>query len=271
VARPAARLPRWLAPLAALVTVAGAALWWAGRGGGTAAVAAIDAGVVDPAPLELAAVATLDVDSRPSGATGRVESPAGTIEIPATPARVEVPAGATLTVHLELAGHRPWRDDRVQAERGQVVLIRATLARARAALHVETEPPGAQVTLGGRLIGETPLRREDLDPGSGLPLVIQRPGYAAVRTTIDLQLERPVTVHEKLVAVQRFGTINLHVEDSWAKVYLGKKYLGESGPGLRLPVGRHRLELVNPPSGKRMTLVVEVDEHETHYYSARFP
>ena len=36
------------------------------------------------------------------------------------------------------------------------------------------------------------------------------------------------------------------VRDSWAQVYLGKRKIGTSPLDRKLPVGRHRLHLVNP-------------------------
>jgi hypothetical protein len=213
-------------------------------------------------------MATLEVESQPPGATGRV----GDLPIPPTPSRVEIPAGVPLTVTLDLAGHRTWIDEGVQATPGQVVKIRADLVPARAELHVLTEPAKATVTLGGKLIGETPLDRVDLEPREDVEVVIAKAGYETVRVRVHLRVDRPVTLDETLIQIQRFGTIDIQMKEGWGDVYWKGKKVGEAPlQGLRLPVGKHRLQLVNPPSGKRWTLDVDVTDQQTREYRTRLP
>src|SRR5262249_26092219 len=118
---------------------------------------------------------------------------------------------------------------------------------------------------------ETPLDRDDLDPATGVELVISKPGFETVRRRLDLTLDTPATVDEELRAVQRFGTIDLFIDDGWADVYLKGEKVGRAPvKGLKLPVGHQRLRLVNPPSGKETTLDVDVAEDTTHYYRMHF-
>src|SRR5438105_4171958 len=46
-----------------------------------------------------------------------------------------------------------------------------TLSRAKAGLELATVPSGAKVFLNGSLIGTTPLRRDDLNPGEATYLL----------------------------------------------------------------------------------------------------
>ena len=261
----------WLLGVLAFLALGSGALWLATRGGTTTAAA--DAGITQPtrdATLPIQTGAILVIESTPPGATGTV----GDLPIPATPSEVIVPAGVKLTVTLDLAGYRTWTDDGVVAERGQEVRIRADLVRARAELHVRTEPPGATVTLGGKLIGETPLDRTDLDPRRGVEVAIARAGYETVRRRVDLDIEAPVKLDETLVAIQRFGTIDIQFKggEGWAEVYLKRTKIATAPQqGIRLPVGKHRLELVNPPSGKRWSLTVNVVDGENVAYTTQLP
>jgi serine/threonine-protein kinase len=67
-------------------------------------------------------------------------------------------------------------------------------------------------------------------------------------------------------APTRYGTIDLFV-DPWAEVWLGNRKMGDAPvKGLRLPLGRHRLRLVNPLQGRETALTVDVPG--THPYRA---
>jgi hypothetical protein len=183
---------------------------------------------------------------------------------------VQVPAGVSVPVRLEHPGYRTWTDH-VSGEPGQVVRIRAPLVAARATLHVASDPSHASVTLSGKLIGETPLDRDDLDPAKGVELVIAKAGFESERRKVDLAVEQPVKVDVTLRAVERFGAIDLFIDQGWADVYLKGKKVGRAPvQGLRLPVGHQRLRLVNPPSGKQTWLDVDVSDTDTHYYRTRF-
>ncbi|HLU67829.1 MAG TPA: hypothetical protein VKZ63_16205, partial [Kofleriaceae bacterium] len=56
----------------------------------------------------------------------------------------------------------------------------------------------------------------------------------------------------------RFGTVDIYAEP-WADIYLGKKKVGTAPQrGVRLPVGRHRLRLVNPVQQRTAWVTVTV-------------
>ena len=65
------------------------------------------------------------------------------------------------------------------------------------------------------------------------------------------------------------GTINLSA-DPWANVYLGKRKIGMAPQvGLRLPVGRHRLKLVNPDLDSVKWIEVQVPSKEVYRVSMK--
>ncbi len=265
---------RWLMPVLVLLLLGGGGVFLLVRDrDGATAAGATDADRRTVRPIDGAvpvpAVATLELESEPAGAAGTV----GDTAIPPTPSQVEIPAGVPLTVRLELAGYRPWTDEGVIAKPGETVRLRATMLAARAELHVKTEPPGATVTLGGKLIGETPLDRVDLQPSGKVGLVISLAGYQPVKTTVVLALDTPAVVDRTLEPVPRFGTIQLRVApgDPWGDVYLGNVKKGRAPiKALKLPVGHHRLTIKNPLAGKTTTLEVDVVEGKSNVYSVKF-
>jgi serine/threonine-protein kinase len=91
-------------------------------------------------------------------------------------------------------------------------------------------------------------------------------GTAAVYAALATAAPAPATPEPAKSAVatahatpaHSYGTIDLLVEP-WANVYLGTRRIGEAPVrGLRLPVGRHRLRLVNPVLGRDTSIDVEV-------------
>jgi hypothetical protein len=220
---------------------------------------AVDAGAA-------AATGILELDSVPPGATASIDGK----KVGVTPARIDVTPGRPLVVKLSLAAHDPYVDDRVVVEPGRTVRIRAILAAARARLRVTSDPPGATVLLAERPIGETPVTLDDLEPGKDQPLALTRAGYERVEVSVDLLAGKQVSVHRALKVAPKMGAIDLFIDEGWAEVYLKGKKVGRApAKGLKLPVGKHRLKLVNPPSKKSKLLDVVVDETEVKYYRTR--
>ena len=55
-------------------------------------------------------------------------------------------------------------------------------------------------------------------------------------------------------------------------MYLNGKKVGRApARALRLPLGKHRLKIVNPPTDRVVELSVEVKPDENVYYETRFP
>ena len=65
------------------------------------------------------------------------------------------------------------------------MVIAPRMVKARAGLHVTTTPAGAQVSLEHRVLGETPLQRDDLDEVKNADLVIAKAGFNPIRERVD--------------------------------------------------------------------------------------
>jgi tRNA A-37 threonylcarbamoyl transferase component Bud32 len=251
---------RALALVALLPVLAALALWspWRDDGGRVTTPVRL---VADAAAAPQFGV--LDIDSVPSGATGAVDG----VPFGPTPSKVRVPAGAPLRVVIEKEGFAAYSDGAVEVPAGQTLRMRPVLVEAPARLVVTSDPPGGQVTLGGRNVGVTPLDLQDLPPAVGVTLTVSRDGHVAATQKVTLRPGRRQDVQVQLRPVPRFGKVDLYVTDGWADIFRNGRKIGRAPKqGLVLPVGKQRLLLINPVSNTRKLVEVDVDEHKPTYY-----
>jgi len=123
-------------------------------------------------------------------------------------------------------------------------------------VRVETDPPGAAVLLeSGVPVGKTPLQL-DLSFIAGRKIVLSMDGYERQSVPADALAAGPAFRAELQPLL---GTVEAIQAIPWAKVYLGNRLLGETPlTGVRLPVGEHRLRLVNEPLGVEQAVTVVV-------------
>jgi hypothetical protein len=182
-----------------------------------------------------------------------------------TPARaVNVPAGKR-KIHLELEGYLPL-DYEIEVKAGQNIIDRQPLTPAPARVKVTTEPAGAQVTLGGRVLGTTPLERDDLRAENGVTVTLSRAGYEPISVRVDLEPGKLLSIDRTLKAAQKFAVVRLHrpANTMWGEAYLNGKRVGRapSPTPIKLPVGRVKLHLINPPSKTEWDASCDVVEGE---------
>jgi hypothetical protein len=130
-------------------------------------------------------------------------------------------------------------------------------------LRVTSAPPGAAVSLDGKRLGTTPLTaRLEPRPGRGR-LKIARAGFEPVE--LRVARDRDGAVHRELGAL--IGTVNIGVSRSWARVYRGGTYLGDTPlRGVKLPHGTHRIRLENPETGKKRSVTVTVPRSKPYVF-----
>ncbi|NVB81277.1 MAG: serine/threonine protein kinase [Kofleriaceae bacterium] len=222
------------------------------------------------------------IDPRPEGASGTIYDENGTIvgefgcekcEIGKTShdlkkqVRLRITANKKFRIHIEREGYNPY-DTESTVLPNETLRIAPSLDKASAVLHVETNPPGAQVSFAGRLLGETPLTRDGLDAKDG-ELSITHPGFEPLKLKVKLELGKTIDVKRDLKELAKLGTVYVELtgNTSWAEVYFKGKSLGRNakptGPApLRLPTGKQSLKLVNPSNKKSKTISVDVREGE---------
>ena len=174
-------------------------------------------------------------------------------------------------MHVELAGYEPYVDENVRVEPGQTLRVHLTLTPARARLAIESDPPDADCSLDGVDLGRTPVLVKDLAPRKNGRLRLAKPGFLPLTVPVELIGGEEARVFRALKpAPTPNGTITINVVDSWGEVYLAGKKIGEAGLGARaisLPVGKHRLKVINPQTSKTATIDVEVKADKVLNYS----
>ncbi|HVZ72416.1 MAG TPA: serine/threonine-protein kinase [Polyangia bacterium] len=217
-----------------------------------------------------AARAELSVESTPPGARVLLDGHEQPRPTPTTIALASPRPDEPHRLELRLPGYRAWEITGVALKPGDHNYVRAQLEAPSTRLLVTTTPPGAEVAVDGRTVGRTPLGNVSLAAdGRAHELRLRRHGYVDVTEPIALVDGKDVVVERTLAATTRYGTIDLHV-DPWALVYLDGKQIGEAPvKGLSLPVGHHKLKLVNPVRHKQMTLAVDVPAK--HAYRVKLP
>ena len=249
----------WLALLALLLALGGSVIWRL-RG------APPERPVVLPGPVDAGVIeeakGTLEINSIPPGAIVTVAERV----LGAAPRSARVSAGVKIHVKLELKGYQAYEDD-LAVEAAKTVVLRPRLVAAPAMLHVETTPPGVQVTLGDQPLGMTPLTRS-VAVAKGVELVLAKPGYESARLKVDLTAGEQTEVARELKELQKFGTVVVVVNGAaeWGYVWFKGKNLGQNytiaggQTPFKLPVGRQILHIEHPKAAAR-DVTVDVTEH----------
>ncbi len=231
--------------------------WRVLRSNDTAIVAIADAASVEQ-------VGVMEIDPKPDGASGTITGVDG-IAHPfgptshAKPLRLKVSASTKLHVHIEHPGYQAIDDDRT-VQPNETMLVSPYMVKARAGLHVTTTPEGAQVSLDHRVLGETPLVRDDLDEANS-EVTIAKAGYELVKQKVELVAGHPIEITETLKAVTRMGTVTLSIVGGWGEIaFKGAKVGSGSKATIKLPVGRQTLHITNPVSKKQWDAACVVEE-----------
>ena len=257
----------------AIIAAGGIGVWAMTRGESEPKLVVPPARTADAA-LVVEQVATIVMDPEPEGASGTITTPDGTTT-PFGPTshahqtRLHVASGVPLHVHIEHARYKAFDRD-ITVQPTETYLVSQVLVAADATLHVVTDPPGANVTLGGQALGETPLLRE-VPAAKSVPIAIAKNGFQSISRRIELINGQTTEVNDKLRVEERFGYITI-LSVPWANVSFKGMAKGRAptpqGPlRVQLPVGHQVLELVNPYAKKHRTLAVEVDEKKVHAYT----
>lgn len=273
----------------ALAASVGTVLVWQGRQTFvTAATAMIDAGMgmswTGAPDAGVARTGILVVVSVPSGAEVWID---GEQQERLTPNAYDVTADQVHRIELRHPGYQPYVREELSVTPGGSVPLEAVLVPLRVELIVDSEPSGATVRLHDRKLGTTPLRTQialvelaSLRPGA---LTLSKQGYRTesvddVESFGDIAQRpgEPVHIARNLQRAVRIppvaqpqsgqGVVRIHMDTTWADVYLGSRQVGQVPGEISLPVGNHRLRLHNPVSQRTWSLAVAVAADQPSYY-----
>jgi eukaryotic-like serine/threonine-protein kinase len=172
----------------------------------------------------------------------------------ATPGVVELPAGAH-----RIAARAPGRQDAartVTLTAGGAEDVTLTLPPQPVRLTVRSDPEGADVLLGERTLGTTPLELA-VALESGARLKLRKRDFVTLERVVSVA-DGAATVEGHLVPVPR-GELTLGALP-WAHVTIdGDKRPDTPLAKLALAAGAHQVRLVCPPTGKELRFTVQIE------------
>lgn len=217
------------------------------------AAPAVSQPVAPPAVAPPAVQGSASIISRPDGAQVLVNGVAKGV----TPLTLSMPIG---TYTLELQNGTSKRSLPLVIEAGAVVrqyvdLLPSTGETGR--LDVQSDPPGAQVTINGTPRGVTPLSLAAIEPGQHRIAVSN--GENTVNRSVSVSGGSTASVHISLAPAGAAGgwiTVEAPIE---LEVLENGRVIGTNATDrLMLPAGTHDLELVSTAFGVRTPVTVQV-------------
>lgn len=180
--------------------------------------------------------AEIEIDSLPPNAAIVVDDNT----LGETPASVELLRGRQ-QIQLQLPGYKVWQTSLsvVAGENQSLPTVR--LVRSDGKVSVTTMPAGANVTIGGRYQGQTPLEVA-LPPGSSYAVSLTKAGYQNVERTINVRPEQDILLSAKLEPV--LGVIRLLVEPKGGELFVDGVSMGEPSRRLQLTASNHDIEII---------------------------
>ena len=103
----------------------------------------------------------------------------------------------------------------------QVVDRRAEIGQLR----VSSSPSGADVFLGDRYAGRTPLSMDQVRIGEYV-MRIEQQGYQVWSRTIRINPNRTTTMHADLERIRQYGSITIRCNEDNARIYMDGQYKG---------------------------------------------
>ena len=188
--------------------------------------------------LDLALVpgwSDIAIDSVPQGARVSVN---GTVA-GSTPLTIQLPAGEQ-KLALTAEGFKPWREViAVKANQPQK-LETVNLQPADGILTVRTTPAGANVMIGNKFAGRTPLEL-NLPAETQHLIHIHKTGYKKANRKIKLIRAQSKTL--TIALKPKLGVINFTVEPPDAEIFVDGKSMGRVPRQMQLLAVEHRLEI----------------------------
>lgn len=179
--------------------------------------------------------ANVDISSNPAGATVY----RGQEKIGVTPARLELMEG-THELSVVHDGFKAWDGIVETVANGDKVLPTIQLEPANAALHVNTIPVGANVTVDGRYRGQSPIELA-LSPEVDYQIGVSKAGYGSTVRQVRLAAasSREITVD----MTARLGIVNVAANPEDAGIFVDGREHGTGSATLHLSSAPHRLEV----------------------------
>ncbi len=125
----------------------------------------------------------LILNTNPPGATIYVNDVEWNQKTPTTVTHLASTTNIKIGVYLD--GYQ-FLEQQVSLNKGEKKNLALTLVGNTTELEIDTDPPGAAVTLEDQLVGATPYVNHRLDPGKPIHFTVSLPGYEPLNQTVTL-------------------------------------------------------------------------------------
>ena len=179
-----------------------------------------------------------------------------------TPASIQnLTANEGHNVRLVLKGYKEWVDT-ITIKENERITVTSKLKRLYASVLVDSKPEGAEIFINNQDTGKkTPATFVEINPNESYNVKLHLYGYEDWGKTITLKEEEYTTLSPKLSRLYGSLTINAI---PWAEIYIEGESKGTTPlAGLRLPVGKYSVKLINQELKIEKSVDVKIEHNET--------
>lgn len=179
-----------------------------------------------------------------------------------TPASIQnLTANEGHNIRLTLKGYKEWSDT-VSIKENERITVTSKLKRLYASVLVDSKPEGAAIFMNNQDTGKkTPATFAEINPNEPYNIKLHLYGYEDWGKTITLKEEEYTTLSPKLSRLYGSLTINAI---PWAEIFIEGESKGTTPlAGLRLPVGKYSIKLINQELKIEKSVDVKIEHNET--------
>lgn len=179
-----------------------------------------------------------------------------------TPASIQnLTANEGHNVKLVLKGYKEW-SDAITIKENERITVTSKLKRLYASVLVDSKPEGAAIFINNQDTGKkTPVTFAEINPNEPYNIKLHLYGYEDWGKTITLKEEEYATLSPKLSRLYGSLTINAI---PWAEIFIEGESKGATPlAGLRLPVGKYAIKLINQELKIEKSVDVKIEHNET--------
>ena len=179
-----------------------------------------------------------------------------------TPASIQnLTANEGHNIRLTLKGYKEWSDT-ISIKENERITVTSKLKRLYASVLIDSKPEGAAIFINNQDTGKkTPVTFAEINPNEPYNIKLHLYGYEDWGRTITLKEEEYTTLSPKLSRLYGSLTINAI---PWAEIYIEGESKGTTPlAGLRLPVGKYSVKLINQELKIEKIVDVKIEHNET--------
>lgn len=156
-----------------------------------------------------------------------------------TPGIVEILEGEH-QVEIRRREYKTWQS-RIDVTAGEdQTLPSVEMIKADGTVSVKTDPAGANVTIGGRYRGQSPLE-VSLPPGRTYEVLLSKAGYRHEARTLSVEPEEDIQLDVSLSPV--LGIVRIQVQPEGGELYVDDEPMGEPSRRLSLTARSHEIRV----------------------------